>query len=171
MLLMRHPVSSEKAFAFLGLLLGALPSAAIFVRLFGYGIVRGSINILEAGGTLFFLCLFINLVCCLVGYAMGSFVSGSALRLEHNSWVRMLIIMPLLGAAWGAVTGVVGGFFVLGIGAFFGWVFGIPVGFFGFLMFAIIHRALERGGMIDARHFAPLASGIAAIITSLILSL
>lgn len=171
MLLMRHPVSSEKAYAFLGLLLGALPPTAIFSRVFGYGIVRGSFSTVAAGPALFFLCLLMNLVCCLGGYAMGSVLSRSALRLERNSWFQMVIVVPLLGAAWGALTGIAGGFFFLGIGAFVGWAFGIPVGFCGFLVFAIIHRTLERGGMIEARHFAPLACGIAAIIASLILSL
>ena len=165
---MRHPISPEKAYGLTGLLLGALPPAAIFARLFGYGLGGGSLAINPAEGVIFFLCAIMNVVCCLMGYGMGSVVGRYAPKLERNSWIRMLLLLPLLGAAWGAVTGLTGGFIFFGIGALFGAAFGIPVGLFGFLMFAVVHRTLERGGMIDKRHFVPLACGLAMIITVLI---
>lgn len=89
---MRHPISAHKAYGLAGLLLGVLPPAAIFARLFGYGLGGGSLNM----------------------------------------------------------------------------AFGIPIGSLAFLIFAVLHRTLERGGMIEARHFVPLACGITAIITVLI---
>lgn len=171
MLLMRHKVSTERTYALFGLLLGAFPPAAVFVRLFGYGLVRGSMNMETAGGVLCFLCVVMNVMCCLMGYAIGSAFSRNALELEHKSWIRMFLLMPLLGAGWGAVTGAAGGFFFFGVGAFFGAAVGIPVGFLGFLTFSILHRILERGGMIETRHFLPIACGITAIVTSLILGL
>lgn len=169
MLLMSHPVSVKKAYAMLGMLLGSLPPAAIFTRLFGYGVGAGLLNMTNRDGWLLFLCLAMNVGCCLGGYAMGSSLGSAAQKLERGSWSSMLIVMPFVGAAWGTVTGVAGGFFLFGIGAFFGWAFGLPVGLIGFLAFSIIHRILERGGMIEARHLAPLACGIAAIITALVL--
>lgn len=168
---MRHAVSTEKAFALFGLMLGAFPPAAVFIRLFGYGLGGGLMNIDPAGGALWFLCVAMNLMCCLMGYAMGSAFSRNALKLEHKSWIQMFLLMPLLGAGWGAVTGAAGGFFFFGIGAFFGVAVGTPVGFLGFLMISILHRILERGGMIETRHFLPIACGITAIVTSFILGL
>jgi hypothetical protein len=45
----------------------------------------------------------------------------------------------------------------------------LPFGLAGFLLFAICHRLLARGGMMDARHFWPVASGIALASAALIL--
>lgn len=170
MLLMRRPVPAQHAYALFGLLLGALPPAAIFARLIGYGAV-GSMRSIASDGALFFLCVVMNVVCCLVGYAMGTGLSRAALKLEHQSWLKMFLIMPLVGAAWGAVAGVSGGFFFFGFGALFGAVCAIPIGIAGFLMFAIFHRLLECGGMIDARHFLPLACGITTLIAALIMGM
>lgn len=169
--MMRSPVSTERAYALFGLLLGAIPPAAVFVRLFDYGLGGGLMNLHWDGGVLFVLCAFMNIVCCLVGYAMGSAICRSALNLEHKSWIRMFLLIPLLGAGWGAVAGVAGGFFFFGIGGVFGFAIAVPIGFVGFLMFSILHRMLERGGMIETRHFLPIACGITAILTSLILGL
>src|SRR4051812_24197575 len=57
MLLMRRPVSAEKAYALFGLLLGSLPPATIFARLLGYGIGGGVLDIAEAKDAIFFLCI------------------------------------------------------------------------------------------------------------------
>jgi hypothetical protein len=171
MLLMRHSISTQKAYAFLGLLLGALPPAAIFIRLFGYGLGGVLNEIPPAGGALLFLCAVMNVVCCLAGYAMGSALGQRSFEIERSSWSRNFLLMPLLGAGWGAVTGVAGGFFFFGVGAFYGWALAIPVGSLGFLMFAIVHRAFERGGMIETRHFLAIACGVSAIISAVILGL
>ena len=168
---MRHPVSTEKTYALFGLLLGAIPPAAVFVRLFGYGLGGGLMNMTTADGGLFALCAVMNVVCGLVGYGMGSAICRSSFELEHKSWIRMFLFVPLLGAGWGAVSGAAGGFFFFGVGGVFGFAVGAPVGIFGFLMFSILHRMLERGGMIETRHFLPIACGITAILTSLILGL
>jgi hypothetical protein len=170
MLLMQRPVPTKHAYALFGLLLGALPPAAIFARLLGYG-ADGSMRAVASDGALFFLCLVMNVVCCLVGYAMGSCLSRAALKLERQSWLKMFLMMPLVGAAWGGVAGVSGGFFFFGVGAFFGAACAIPIGIAGFLMFAIFHRLLERGGMIEACHFLPLACGITTIIAALIMGM
>lgn len=167
-LLMRRPISTERAYALVGLMLGALPPAAIFAKLFGFGLFDGLLHLHPADGAIFFLCAIMNVTCSLMGYGMGSVLSRHAIRLERNSWIRMLTLMPLLGAAWGVLTGMTGGFFFFGIGTFFGAAFGIPIGALAFLIFAILHRTLQRGGMIEARHLVPLVCSISAIIAVLI---
>ncbi|MBV9211781.1 MAG: hypothetical protein JOZ52_14165, partial [Acidobacteria bacterium] len=143
MQLMRQPVSTEKAYALLGLLLGSLPPASIFARLFGYGIGGGGLHINRGSGAIFFLCLMMNVICGVVGYAMGIGMSRAALRFERQSWTKMLMMMPLVGAGWGATAGLAGGFIFFGIGALFGAASAIPIGAAAFLVFAIFHHLLE----------------------------
>ncbi len=83
----------------------------------------------------------------------------------------MLPMAAAFGILWALVTGAAGGAIFFGIGAIFGAVCAIPVGIAAFLIFTPIHRLLAHGGMIDARHFWPLALGIVAVITMLILRL
>ena len=75
-----------------------------------------------------------------------------------------------MGFAWGAITGAAGGAICFGIGAIFGALYAAPVGTLAFILFTPLHRLLARGGMIDARHFWPLACGVTMTITALILS-
>lgn len=171
MLLMSRTVSAQRAYALFGMLLGALPPAAIFARLLGYG-GNGSARLLMiSDAALFILCLLMNVISCLGGYLLGSALSRGAFKMERSSWTRMLLVMPLIGAVWGLATGAMGGVFFFGGGAIIGAAFALPIGMIGFLLFAILHRMLERGGMIETRHFLPLACGIASIITALILGL
>ncbi len=167
---MSRPVSAQRAYALFGMLLGALPPAAIFGRLLGYG-VNGSMRMFAWDAALFFLCLVINAVSCLMGYLLGSSLNYEAFKSERSSWTRMLLLMPVIGAAWGAVTGATSGILFFGFGAFVGAAFAIPIGMVAFLAFAIFHRLLERGGMIETRHFLPLACGITLTIAALILGL
>ena len=170
MLLMRRPVSTRQAYALFGMLLGALPPAAIFARMLGYSDSPQS-RLGSDMSELFFLFVAMNVVCCLVGWCVGSGLARAALKAERSSWLKMLHTMPLIGAAWGGVTGLAGGFLFFGIGALFGAAFAIPVGAAGFLIFALFHRLLERGGMIETRHFLPLACGITTVIAAFILGI
>lgn len=163
---MRHPLNARRAFALFGLMLGLFPPAAIFIKLFGYGL--GAHN---SSALLFIVCLLMNFTCAGVGYVLGAALSRSIENLERDTWMTMLVLSPLVGAAWGAVTGGAGGLLFVGIGAIFGCCFAIPVGALSFAVFAPLHRLLVRGGMIDARHFWPLASGMALLVAALILGL
>ena len=64
---MRHPLSARRAYALFGMLLGGLPPAAIFIRMFGYGLTPPF-----AGDAAFFfiMCVAMNIVCCLTGRAI-----------------------------------------------------------------------------------------------------
>ncbi|HEV7857963.1 MAG TPA: hypothetical protein VGO91_04975 [Pyrinomonadaceae bacterium] len=162
-LMMRRPLQMRQAYALFGLMLGTLPPAAIFGRMFQYGLGKD--------GTLVCLCLLMNIICAVVGYAMGSALSGNMHKLTRASWNKMLLISPWVGALWGMVAGGAGGFLFFGFGAIAGIICGIPVGMAAFLLFALLHRLLARGGMIDARHFWPLACGITLTMAALVLSL
>jgi hypothetical protein len=167
MLLMRHPLSARRAYAHFGMLLGALPPAVIFARMFGYGLTPP----FAGGALIFILCLIMNVVCCLTGRAMGAALGQSLNSVERWSWSKMLLMLPLIGAAWGSIAGGAGGLIFFGFGAIFGFICAVPVGLVAFTLFAPLHRLLARGGMIDARHFWPLACGVTMIVSALILGI
>lgn len=159
--LMRHPLTTEKAFGYFGLLLGLFPPAAIFIQFLKDGAVPGTVVLL----------IFVNLICAGAGYLSGRLVGKLAAVTETYSWNKMLLILPLLGMLWGNIAGGAGGIFVFIIGAFFGAFFGAIVGAVAIPAFTIFHRLLKRGEMIEQKHFLPLAFGVTLIISAFILSL
>jgi hypothetical protein len=169
MLSMRRPVGVERAFAFFGLLLGTLPPAAIFIRVFGDWPSR------EPGWSglgLAAMCLVMNIVCAVVGHRMGRAVGHPMIAgAERRSWTRMLLMTLVAAFVWGAATGAAGGAVFFGIGAIFGVVLALAVALPSFVIFTTFHRLLMRGGMIDARHLRPLAWGVAATAAALALGL
>jgi hypothetical protein len=165
-LLMQRPLPTEKAFALFGLLLGTLPPAAIFIKLFGGALTH---SYLPPGW--FLLLLVMNVVCCLVGRYLGSKLSRMVTAVERDSWILMVIESLIIGLIWALGTGAAGGLLAFGFGAMFGAACAIPVGLLAFGLFVPLHRLVARGGMIDARHFWPLACGVVMIITALILGL
>jgi MFS family permease len=165
--LMRRPYATERAYKLFGLLLGTLPPAAIFYMLF----FDREIGRAEAFSALLVLCFLMNVICAFVGGALGARLGRCMDKLERRAWPVTIFASALLGICWAAATGAAGGFIYFGIGALFGAAFAIPVGAFGFALFTMLHRLMARGGMIDARHFWPLACGIASVISAFILGL
>lgn len=163
MLLMRAPLRTEEAFRRFGLLLGLLPPAAIFWRMFG-------VRMFEGSGFWLALCVVMNVACCLAGRALAGHLGRRVDGFERGSWPVTFAASVPLGFLWGLGTGTIGGAPAFGLGAFFGAACAIPVGVLAFALFIPLHRLLARGGMIEARHFWPLACGIAGTITALILS-
>ena len=165
---MRRPIATREAFDLFGLLLGAFVPAAIFYRLFNYGFRAGG----SGSEQLLFplLLLAMNVACCLMGWRMGAAFGARIDNYERASWHRMFASATGAGALWGITTGAVGGVLFFGFGALFGALIALPVGMLGFALFTPLHRLLARGGMIDARHFWPLACGVVLTITALILS-
>lgn len=165
---MRRPLATREAFDLFGLLLGALVPAAIFYRMFNYGF--------HANGSGFEQLLFplllwaMNVACCLMGWKMGAVFGARIDNYERASWHRMCVRAVGAGALWGLTTGAVGGVLFFGVGSLFGAVIALPVGMLSFLIFTPLHRLMARGGMIDARHFWPLACGVVLTISALILS-
>lgn len=162
-LLMRRPLTTVQAYARFGLLLGTLVPAAIFLRL---------LLMSNANERIVFFMLFsiMNGTCALVGWHMGRFTGRNVEQFGRRGWHRMFLHALGNGIVWGAVTGAAGGLIVFGLGAIVGAAIAIPVGLVAFLFFTLLHRLMARGGMIEARHFWPLACGVVLTIASLILS-
>jgi hypothetical protein len=168
MQMMQKPLDGSKAYGRFGLLLGLFPPAAIFVRLCGYGF--GLFSVREDSLPIFLCCLALNIICAFSGCFIASRMSSSILRVERRSWIRMALLSPMIGLAWAIITGGIGGILVLGIGALFGAAFAIPVGMLAFPLFIFLHRLVAPAGVIEARHFWPLATGVTMLTVALILS-
>ncbi len=164
LLLMRRPVEAKRAYATFGLLLGSFPPAAIFFKMSG-----GGLGVHQSG--LIYLFLLMNIACALAGLFFGSKLSRLTAAAEDSPWLVTLVGAPCLGFLWGAATGAAGGVLAFGVGALLGAICAVPVGALAFALFLPLHRLLARGGMIDARHLWPLACGVVAIVTALILGM
>lgn len=162
-LLMRRPLTPQEAFGLFGLLLGALVPAAIFLRM---------LLALHADERMSFFIFFawMNFTCALVGLGMGRLTGKNIDQVERRGWNRMLFHALGKGIAWGATTGAAGGLIAFGFGAIVGAAIATPIGIVAFVAFTLLHRLMARGGMIDARHFWPLACGVVLTISALILS-
>ena len=164
--LMENPLSVEMTFAYFGLLLGAFPPLAMFIRFFAEkGMFRGEdfwiVGVLAI----------VNLITATVGFFSGKLVGRIVGELEKVSWSYMLFSLPFIGILWGTLTGGAGGAIIFVLGAFFGAALGAAVGAVALPAFTIFHRLLKRGDRFDRRHFLPLAFGITFIISAFILGL
>jgi hypothetical protein len=163
---MRKPQTTVQSYRTLGFLLGAFPPAAFFTRLGHYGLptYHESANI-----GLFFLFIFMNAACMLVGWNMGRVVGKQMEKLERSSWSTMIVSSIMLALFWALVTGAAGGTIVFLIGGLAGIVFALPVAVAAFPTFAIFHRFLERGHLVERKHLLPVAYGISLAISAFIL--
>lgn len=162
--LMKNPLTSEKTFAYFGLLLGTFPPAAFFIKFaIDSRIVFGE----EAWilGVLFI----VNLITAVVGYFSGKLIAGSVRETEKYSWHAMFLVLPFIGMFWGMMAGGAGGAIIFIFGAFFGAILGALVGGTALPIFTIFHRLMKRGDVVELKHFLPLAFGITFAICSLIL--
>ncbi|MCA1814866.1 MAG: hypothetical protein LC746_00375 [Acidobacteria bacterium] len=161
-LMIRNALTTERAFARFGLLLGTLPPAATFVRFL--------LNTpYEAPLYLVFM-LPMLAICASFGCYMAKRLGRKFDEAERGSWIKTMLVALGYGFVWAAATGTLGGTPVFIVGGIFGFAFALPVALVAFALFAPLHRLLARGGMIDARQLAPLAWGISATIAALILS-
>ena len=170
MLLMRQPLTTARAYALFGLLLGVLPPAAIVFRL-AWMCLRGQSD--SATLALFYILLFglpMTAICALAGRYAGRRLGPMLARAERRRWPATLLCALAAGFIWACVTGAAGGAVVFVLGALYGLLCALPFGLAGFLLFTICHRLLARGGMMEARHFWPVACGIALSCAALILS-
>ncbi len=167
---MLDPQSRREAYRRFGMFLGLLPPAAIFYRMFGHDVMR------RDDVEWLFLLLGMNLICCVVGRAVG----GKLVRTEAadevkdfgwRAWLRLLACSLVMALAWGITTGAAGGALFFGLGAVPGAVMAVMVALVAFPAFAALHRPLARGGMIEARQLWPLALGIPSVIAAAILGI
>jgi hypothetical protein len=160
---MEQPATTEQAYRLFGTFLGLLPPLAIFERVLME--TRGEDAFWYAA-----FCAGMNAVCCLVGRWFGGYLGRWAGDPRQRSRVGFAFVVFVMAISWSVVTGGLGGALFFGIGALFGPFFAAPVALVGFPAFAILHRLISRGGMIEARQVWPLAFGIPLAIAALIVS-
>ncbi|MDQ3907336.1 MAG: hypothetical protein M3268_03225 [Acidobacteriota bacterium] len=162
--LMRRPVTTERAFALFGLLLGTLPPAAIFGRFL--------IGARTSNQAMVFLAFMLPMlaICALLGRFMAKRLGRRFDEAERGSWLRTMLVALGCAFVWAAATGTAGGLPVFLVGGVFGFACALPCALIAFSVFVPLHRSLARGGMIDARHLHPLAWGINLSLAALILS-
>jgi hypothetical protein len=161
---MLEPRTTEEAYTWFGTFLGLLPPFAIFARI----LLHTGEGADAFGWTLLFVVM--NAVCCLAGRKFGAYLGRRMSDPRVWSWPVLLFCSLLMGVAWGVVTGGAGGLVGFGVGAIVGIFCAVPVALLAFPFFAVLHRALSHGGMIEERQLWPLALGIPFNIAALILS-
>lgn len=159
---MRSPMTTEQAYRLFGTFLGLFPPFALFERFF--------LTKHDPEFWVVALCVGMNFVCCLVGRWFGGYLGRWAGNPRTRSLVGFALVVFVMAIGWSVVTGGLGGALFFGIGAIFGAFIAAPVALVGFPAFAILHRLISRGGMIEARHTWPLACGIPLTIAAMILS-
>jgi len=166
---MLQPLSTEEAYRWFGTFLGLFPPFALFTRFIGD---QASRDFTASRDLLYYalLCLAMNAVCCLVGRKFGGFLGRKVGDPRSRPWLQFAFCPVFMALLWGLVTGGLGGAVFFGIGAIFGALVAINVALVAFPVFAILHRLISRGGMIEARHTWPLAFGIPLTIAALISS-
>ncbi len=163
---MYHPQTTAQSYRMLGMLLGAFAPAAYFARFDGFGLAPWTNH---GHPALFFLLLFMNAVCIAVGLNMGKVVGRKMEKFARASWIKMLLFSLLMALLWAAVTGYAGGVIIFIVGGFFGVGFALPVALAAFPAFAVLHRLMERGRLIERKHLLPIAYGISLTISAFIL--
>ena len=163
-IVMRQPLTTEQAYRLFGTFLGLLPPFAYFERFLaerhGYEVVWAVL-----------ICVAMNVICGLVGRWFAGHLGRGVRDPAARSRLGFFFLVPAMALAWSVVTGGAGGALVLGVGAIFGAYVAAPVALVGFSAFAILHRLLSRGGMIEERHAWPLAFGIPLTIAAAIFSI
>lgn len=164
--MMSNPVPIEKAFASFGLMLGALPPAAIFLK------ILTDVSVWRPGmESILGLVLFANITAAIVGSLTGKKVAKVVRYLYTLPLFRSIVVLPFVGMLWGMAAGAAGGAFLFVIGAFFGAAIGGTVGAIALPAFAIFHKIMKRGDLIDMKHFLPISLGLTLVICAFILGL
>jgi len=161
-------VSTETAVAQLGLLTGAIPTSAIFIKL----LFDGPGNADPAGAVALTLIILISIAATsAAGYFSGKLTGRILSDLEQKPWPLMILALPFVGTTWGLISGAAGGFILLGIGSIFGGAIGAVVGAIVLTAFGLLHRAVKKGDEIERSQYIPIAIGITSVVAAFILGL
>jgi hypothetical protein len=163
---MTSPIDSRKAFAYFGLMIGSLPTFALILRIVEETTPSGRIPL----GLLTLLGI-AGIGTGVVGYASGRYVPSAISYAEKFRMPNNLMLLPLIGFAWGAVSGAIGGLFLFVIGSIFAGFMGGIVGAVALPIFVALHSMLGRGELIEMKHFLPIAFGMTLSLCALILGL
>ena len=161
---MLQPLSAEETYRWFGMFLGLFPPAAIFSRFLLNATLGDNALIYVA------FCLAMNAACCAVGRKFGGYLGRKAGDPRARPWFEFAFCPFFMALLWGIVTGGLGGAICFGVGAVFGALIAVPVACAAFPVFALLHRLLSHGGMIEERQVWPLAFGVPLTIAALILS-
>ena len=161
---MLQPLSPEEAYRWFGTFLGLFPPAAIFSRF----LMNTRLNDTELIYVAF--CLAMNVACCAIGRKFGGFLGRKAGDPRSRPLFEFALCPVFMALLWGIVTGGLGGAIFFGVGAIFGALIAVPIALAAFPAFAVLHRLLSHGGMIEERHVWPLAFGVPLVVSALILS-
>jgi hypothetical protein len=161
--------TTGEAYAWFGTFLGLFPPLALFTRML-WAAYSGRASVDNAILFWGLLLLLMNAVCCLVGRKMGGFVGRKFGDPRARSLPVLLLCSLLMAVVWGVITGAAGGAVGFLVGAVFGVACAVPVAVAAFPVFALLHHALSRGGMIEEQRLWPLAFGVPLTAAALILS-
>jgi hypothetical protein len=166
-----QPLTTREAYAWFGMFLGLFPPFALFARLAAAFLWHTRGRLATEDTAIFWVLLFLamNAVCCLVGRKFGGFLGRELGDPGGRSWPVFVLYSMLMGIPWALITGGAGGAVGFGVGAFFGIAFAVPIAVAAFPAFAILHRLLSRGGMIEEQHLWPLAFGVPLVAAALVL--
>jgi hypothetical protein len=162
---MLHPIPLEKAFSYFGFMLGSMPAAAMVLGI----VFEGRLHFNDIWFPA--LILFAGLMTGVVGYFSGKKVARTVRSLDRFSISNRILLLPLIGIAWGVVSGAAGGIFLFVVGAIFGGFIGGALGSVAVPLFAGLTALMKCGDVIDRKYFLPISFGITLTICSLILGL
>lgn len=151
------------AYTVLGWLLGTLPPASILLSLTVSSNHR-DLNQILSENSLFFV-VFFTAICSVVGLLSGLTVGAIMMLVRQKSWIWAVLLATFLGFVWAIVTGGLGGILYFVIGGIVGAILAVPVGVFGFMIFAAAHEPLLREEKLRAWHVPALAFGVAILFS------
>jgi MFS family permease len=163
---MKNPLSSEKTFAYFGLMLGTFPPLAFFLKF-----ITDTGSFPREEYWLIGVFLIVNLISAVVGFFSGKYIGRTVREMEKLSWTKMILTAPFVGLVWGIIAGGAGGAIIFLIGAIFGAMLGGIVGAAALPAFVGLHRLMKKGDLIEQKHFFPMSFGITFTICSFILGL
>jgi hypothetical protein len=166
---MRRPVKIAKAYRYFGLMLGAVPPAAITVRVAFSFADRGFIEPGEI--VLWLLVAFAGIVSGLVGYLSGKLTAKTVKRVEKFALPNRAALIAFVGMTWGIACGAAGGVFIFVFGAFPAALMGAVTGFLALPIFTTLLNFARSGDRVALSRFLPISLGIVLSIAAFIFGL
>ncbi|HEV8593066.1 MAG TPA: hypothetical protein VGQ55_13255 [Pyrinomonadaceae bacterium] len=163
---MRRPVKISKAYRYFGLMLGAIPPAAIVIK------IAATESVIRPGQIAFLLLIaFAGMVTGLVGYFSGKLTAKTVKRTEKFALPNRAALIAFIGMTWGIACGTAGGVFIFVIGAFPAAFIGAVAGFVTLPIFATLLNFARSGDRVALSRFLPISLGIVLSIAGFILGL
>ena len=165
-MLMAHPINSSKAFSYFGLMIGTMPPITLAIRSISAGNAGEAVEV-------FFIVLLImaGLVAGAVGYVSGQLIPAAINAFRDFRAPNRVVMLGLIGFAWGATAGAAGGIMLFVFGAILAGFAGGVVGAICVPVFSILHDTLRRGDLIEVKHFLPLGFAITLSLCAFILGI